>query len=530
MTGILRWIGAALALAGLLGAEPGRRAELVVGSKAFPESHLLAEMCALLLEAEGFEVEHRTGLGGTLVCFTALRSGEIDLYPEYTGTGWSVILERAERASDPLQVFLEVQEESRERFDVEWRKPFGLNNTYALAMRSRRARELGVLSISDLRVHADSLRAGFSLEFLNREDGYPGLRAYYGLELEDVKGIEHGLAYDALESGALDLVDVYSTDGKLFEHDLRVLVDDRGFFPPYDAAPVVRGASLRRNPGIAAALDRLAFRVPDERMIRLNHAVEIGGRGFREVAREFLIEEGLLAPEGPPPEPDALARRGEGFLAFFAGRWRETLRLLIEHLRLTFLSVLLASLVAIPFGVAITGRPLAERIGLGATGAVQTVPSLALLAFLIAVPGLGLTLRSAICALTLYAVLPILRNTTTGLRDVDPDLVDAARGMGLTEGQILRRVRLPLATRTILAGVRTATVITVGFATLAAFIGAGGLGEPIVTGLYLNDPDLILAGALPAAVLALASDAVLGRLERWITPRGLRVREAAQGP
>ena len=163
-----------------------------------------------------------------------------------------------------------------------------------------------------------------------------------------------------------------------------------------------------------------------------------------------------------------------------------------------------------------------ERVSLTLAGVVQTIPSLALLAFMIAVPWLGLSVRSAIAALLLYAVLPILRNTFTGLRDVDPDLVDAARGLGLTDRQILLRVRFPLATRTIMAGVRTATVISIGVATLAAFIGAGGLGEPIVTGLYLNDPGLILTGAVPAALLAIAADLGLGRLERRLVPRGLR--------
>ena len=187
-----------------------------------------------------------------------------------------------------------------------------------------------------------------------------------------------------------------------------------------------------------------------------------------------------------------------------------------------------ATCIAVPLGIYITRRPWAGRIALGGAGALQTVPSLALLALLIAVPGLGLTTRSAVTALTLYALLPILRNTFTGLREVAPDLVDAARGMGLTERQTLLRIQLPMATRTIMAGIRTATVITVGFATLAAFIGAGGLGEPIVTGLYLNDIRLILTGALPAALLALVADGLLGVVERRWTPAGLRIAERAQ--
>jgi osmoprotectant transport system permease protein len=158
---------------------------------------------------------------------------------------------------------------------------------------------------------------------------------------------------------------------------------------------------------------------------------------------------------------------------------------------------------------------------LGLAGVIQTVPSLALLAFMIPIPGLGLGARSAVVALLLYALLPIVRNTFTGIREVDPALLEAARGMGLTSGQVLWRVEMPLAVRTIMAGIRTSTVISIGVATLAAFVGAGGLGDPIVTGLQLNDIDLILSGAVPAAGLALIVDFGLGMCERLLAPRGL---------
>ena len=255
-------------------------------------------------------------------------------------------------------------------------------------------------------------------------------------------------------------------------------------------------------------------------MIELNHAVEERGRDFREVARGFLVAEGLIdADEALDVDPDA---GRDGLLAFMVARWPDTLRLGWEHLQLSLAAVLLAVVVAVPLGIAVSRRRVAERVALGAAGIVQTIPSLALLAFMIAIPGLGLSVRSAIVALFLYAVLPILRNTHTGLRSISPELLDAAVGIGLTPRQILFRVQLPLATRTIMAGVRTATVISIGVATLAAFIGAGGLGEPIVTGLYLNDTRLILSGAIPAAILAVLADALLGRLEVWLTPSGVQ--------
>jgi osmoprotectant transport system permease protein len=507
----------ALALAtALLAAAPSRAAageRLVVASKNFTESRLLGEILRQLVEARtDLEVEHRAGLGGTLVCWEALRAGEIDLYPEYTGTAWSIVLEEPGRVSDPLQTFLHVQRECRERHDVEWAAPFGFRNSYALAMREDRAEALGVRAISDLLGRGADLRAGFSIEYMNREDGWPGLQPFYGLELGEVRTLEHGLAYEAVDAGSIDLIDAYTTDAKLERFDLRLLVDDRGFYPPYDAAPVVRRGALRAHPELREALEALAFTISDREMVRLNHAVEVEERGFEEVAAGFLRDAGLLEPTPRSDEDGGASARGA------AGRAPELLRLLGEHVLLTLAAVGLATLVAVPLGVLATRRPLVGRVALGVASAVQTIPSLALLAFMIAVPGLGLSVRSAVTALMLYALLPILRNTYTGIREVAPELVDAARGLGLTDRQVLLRVELPLARRTLLAGVRTATVISIGVATLAAFIGAGGLGEPIVTGLYLNDVGLILSGAVPAALLALAADRGLGLLERRLEP------------
>ena len=502
----------------------GQVAPIRVGSKNFPESRLLGEMMAQLIEARtGLEVEHRSGLGGTLICFEALKRGEIDLYPEYTGTAWAALLKETETVVDPMRAYFHVQSECRRRFDLEWLAPFGLNDTYALAMSADKARELGVETISDLVPLAGQLSAGFSFEFLERADGYPGLARHYGLSFERALSLEHGLAYEAVREGSIDLLDAYSTDAKLLRFGLKVLEDDRHFFPPYHAAPLMNGSSFRARPEVARALEELAFRIDDARMIRLNHGVEVLGHEFPEAARAALVELGLLQVDPSAPSAATPAAAREGFLAFFAARLDVTLELCRQHLALALGAVLLAALIAIPLGIAITTQPWAARLSLGLAGVAQTIPSLALLAFMIAVPGLGLSTRSALAALTLYALLPILRNTFTGLIEVDPELIDAARGLGLTERQILLRIQLPLATRTIMAGVRTATVVSIGFATLAAFIGAGGLGEPILTGLYLNDPRLILAGALPAALLALLADFALGWLERAWTPRGLTI-------
>lgn len=512
---------AALLTAALLLAPASAAQDLVVASKNFTENRLLGEIVTQWIEARtDLEVRHAASLGGTIVCWEALLAGEIDLYVDYTGTGWSIVLEEPGKVDDPLRAFLHVAERYRERYDVEWLAPFGLNNTYALALRSELARELGATRISDLIGHGAELRAGFSIEFMNREDGWPGLREHYaGLDLEP-RGMEHGLAYEALAGGSLDLLDAYSTDGKLGRYDVVVLEDDLGFFPPYNAAPLIRGDTLRAHPELRALLYELAFTIDDERARDLNRRVEVEGQGFEEVAHAFLVESGLLEGE---VARDASARRDERGL--FSALWDDRARLpglLGQHLVLVGIALAVATLLAIPTGVLITHVAWLRRPLLGGASVLQTVPSLALLAFLISVPWLGLGAVSAIVALVLYAVLPILRNTFTGLDSVDADLIDAARGLGLTPRQVLLRVQLPLAARTILAGVRTAAVISVGVATLAAFIGAGGLGQPIVEGLYLNDTALVLSGALPAALLAIAVDALLGLVERAATPRGLR--------
>jgi len=484
---------------------PDKNDTISIGSKADTESRLLAEIMAQLIETRtDLQVERRFGLGGTIIAFESLRQGGIDLYPEYTGTGWTVQLGRTETVSDPLRVYAHVSAEFQRRFEITWMQPFGFSNSYALAMEEDVAAELGVNRISDLLPHQGRLRAGVSHEFLNRGDGFPGLAKTYGLSIGDVRGMEHGLSYQAITAGQVDLIDAYTTDGKLAELDLRLLEDDLGFFPPYDAAAIVRTETLAAHPELGPLLDELAFRIDDARMQSLNFRVEEQGGGFVEVARDFLIEEQLttaVAAQATAPP----SRSGD------MARW------VLQHIALTIVAVLLAVVVAIPSGILLTRKRSLAGPVLGIAGVIQTIPSLALLAFMIPLPGLGLGARSAVAALFLYALLPIVRNTYTGIREVDPDLLEAATGMGLTDFQRLWKVELPLATRTIMAGIRTSTVISIGVATLAAFIGAGGLGEPILTGLQLNNISLVLSGAVPAALLAIVADFALGRLERRLS-------------
>ena len=505
-----------------------------IGAKNFTESAVLAELMAQTIEAHtDLKVERRAGLGGTMICWAALKAGEIDIYAEYTGTGWATILGQTDKVTDPLRTFFYVRQRCRDEHDVHWLEPFGLNNTYALAMREQEAAELGITRISDLVRHQRSVRAGFGFEFGSRNDGYPGLASAYGLKLANMRTVEHALAYEAIESGAIDLMDAYSTDGKLLRFKLRVLEDDRQFFPPYNAAPMVRGATLREHPEIERALSKLAFQLSDLDAQALNYIVEAEGVSPGNAARAFLEVEELLegtsaqaadarrafvSVRKSPPTPGSVATTRPGFLELLSQKASQVWSLLLQHLWLVLTAVFWATLVSVPLGIAITTRRRLRHFLLAVAGALQTVPSLALLVFMI--PLLGMDRKAAMAALFLYALLPILRNTYTGISGVAPDLVDAARGMGMRPLEVLRRVQLPLALPTIMAGIRTSAVISIGVATLAAFIGAGGLGQLIVEGLYLNHTGLILLGAVPAAVLAIVTDQALGWLQSRLRSPG----------
>lgn len=506
-----RWLLLPIAIFALaLGVGAQDNPTIVVASKTFAESRILGEIMAQLIESQtDLRVERKLGLGGTMICFEALRKGEVDVYAEYTGTGLVTILNK-EPVKEPLKAYVQTARGFRNQYDLIWLAPFGFNNTYVLVMPEKIIQQTGFQRVSDLSGADFPVDGGFTHEFLQRPDGWPGLSKTYDLDFP-VRGVEHALAYQAIQSGSINVMDAFSTDGKLLRFHLTPLEDDQNFFPPYQACPVVRRETLEAHPELRKALNSLAFRIDDQTMQRLNYQAEEEGKSFPAIASDFLEEMGLDAP------PQQAAATGRGFWQLLLSRHMGSL--LVEHLGLTLVAAGLATLVGVPLGIFITRKERLAQPVLTATGVIQTIPSLALLAFLIPIPFLGLGATSAIVALFLYALLPIVRNTYTGIKEVDPNLIEAARGMGLRESQILWKVKLPLSVRTIMAGVRTSTVIGVGVATLAAFIGAGGLGEPIITGLQLSDNLMILSGALPAAGLALFFEAALGRLEVVLAPR-----------
>ncbi|MBX3600422.1 MAG: ABC transporter permease subunit [Rubrivivax sp.] len=509
-----------LALAGAMpaawAAEP-----VTVGSKRFTESYVLGELVVQTLQAAGVPAQHRQGLGNTGILEQALASGAVQVYPEYTGTIVRELLKR-DAPEDATASLAQINAWLAPR-GLKAAVPLGFNNTYALAMREDDAARLGLVTISDLaRLPAEAaarLRPGLSHEFLVRADGWPALQRAYGLALRPGGGLDHGLAYEALARGQVDLIDVYSTDAKIGRLKLRVLRDDRAFFPRYDAVLLMR-AGLDEAP-LAAAL---AGRIDEATMIALNAEVEIDGRGFAEVARDFLARSAAAtAPATAAPAAAPRAGFVQRLLAPDLGR------LLGQHLALVFGSLALAVAAGVPLGVWAFRRPALAGVLMGAVGVLQTVPSLALLAVLIALLGV-IGFWPALLALFVYALLPIVRNTHAGLAGVPRELQLAAAALGLRPGQVLRAVELPLAWPTLLAGVKTAAVINVGTATVAAFIGAGGLGERIVAGLAVNDATQMMAGAVPAALLAVAVQAIFGAIERLPRWQRQAARESGGRP
>jgi osmoprotectant transport system permease protein len=474
---------------------------LHVGSKRFTESYILGEVLAQTA-APHAKVEHLQGMGNTAIVLAALQAGRIDVYPEYLGTIDLEILKHTQAA--PLE---QIRRELAP-MGLGVAVPLGFNNTYALAMRGGPD---GVRKLSELAVQ-DKLRFGLSHEFIGRADGWPGLAARYGLK-QRPEGLDHGIAYEALMQKQVDVIDIYSTDAKIRQYGLRVLDDDRAYFPRYDAVLLYRLDAAQRFPAAWKAIGQLEGRISAADMIAMNAAAEIDGQTFDRVAREWLAAhqpQVAGAPKATTTVAPAAGRDGLMAKIFDHNLWRLTR----QHLTLVLLAVALACAAGIPLGVLAASLPRLRQVVLGLTGVLQTVPSLALLALLIPLLGMIGTVP-ALVALVVYALLPIVRNTCTGLLQVPAGLKQAAQALGLRPAQRLVHIDLPLALPVILAGVKTAAVMSVGTATIAAFIGAGGYGERITIGLALNDNDMLLAGAIPAALLALLTQGAFELLERY---------------
>ena len=467
---------------------------LQVGSKRFTESYVLGEILTATAAIQGRAV-HRQGLGNTAIVLEALKSGGIDVYPEYLGTIAQEILHLEGPAS------LDRINQELASLGLAAAVPLGFDNSYALAMRDADAARLGIRTLGDLAAHP-ALRLGLSHEFMGRADGWAGLARRYELRNQP-QGLDHGLAYDAIAAKQIDVMDIYTTDARIGRMKLRVLQDDRKYFPRYDAVLLYRLDLPTRFPAAWQALRGLEGKIDQQRMIALNAAVELEGRSFAQAAQEFLDG----APAG------GATRSGLG------AKLLDRLGLLSsQHLFLVLVSVAAATLGGVPLGVLAALAPRLRQVVLGLCGVLQTVPSLALLAILISLLG-TIGTGPALIALSLYALLPVVRNTCTGLLQVSPGIRSAALALGLGRRDSLLLIELPLALPVILAGIKTASIMSVGTATIAAFIGAGGFGERIAVGLALNDHQMLLAGAIPAALLALLTQGLFEGIEYLVRRR-----------
>ena len=497
-----RWPVLLLALAPL---GCGRPADVRVGSKAFPESEILGELARDLAASTGASAEHRNHLGDTSKVWTALLLGEIDAYCEYTGTlSHDILTDEHVRTDDEIRRALAAK-------GIRMSRSLGFSDNYALGMREDRAAELGVRTISDLKQHPD-LRLGLSHQFLDRADGWRGVRRFYGLPFETPNASEHALAYQALAAGTVDVVDVYTTDAQVRQYRIRLLEDDRHFFPAYDTVLLYRADLEQRFPEAVRAMLRLEGAISADEMLDMNARVVLS-EGKKKVSEKRAAADFLAQKLGVhvEVEDETLSQR----------LWLRTW----QHLLLVAVSLALAITVAVPLGALAARRPYLGQGLLALVGVVQTLPALALLALLILLVGhIGTT--PAIIALFLYSLLPIVRNTYAGLHDIPLQVRESAEAMGLSSWARLRLVELPMASRAILAGIKTAAVINVGYATLGGLIGAGGYGQPIITGLDRNDTGLILEGAIPAVVMALAVQALFEVVERVVVPKGLRLEAA----
>lgn len=448
--------------------------EVVIGSKLFTESVIIGEITNQLLIDNGYQTQYKSQLGGTRILWNALLEGEIDIYTDYTGTIIQEILNGQDVDSH------QALNEALKPYQVQATKSLGFNNSYAIGVNKEAATQRGLKTISDLAKQPD-LKLGFSNEFLDRNDGWKGLSEAYNLPHQQVTGLDHDLAYRGLEAGNIDAIDLYSTDAEIQYYDLTVLEDDQGFFPDYQAIILYR---MDIDESMVSLLESLEGTITESEMVALNAQVKLEGESDEQVAANFLDDKFSIKSEVVQS-------------TVWSRLWINTL----GHLYLVGISLTLAIVVAIPLGIAAVKNSWLEGPLLAFVGVLQTIPSLALLVFMI--PLLGIGSLPAMAALFLYSLLPIVRNTHSGIKEIPASVQESAWALGLSNRFILRKIELPLAKPTILAGIKTSAVINVGTATLGALIGAEGYGQPILTGIRLDDTALILEGAIPAALMAL---------------------------
>lgn len=475
------------------------RAEVRIGSKQMTESIVLGEMLEQWLKFNNLKASHEQGLGGggTQVLFKALVKGDIDAYVEYSGT-----LTRDIFAEYDLTSLKQVQQKLL-ALGLKATKPLGFNNNYALGIPQKLAKKLKINNMSDLAT-VPSLRFGLSQEFIERTEGWPTLHTKYQLFPKNLSVIDHELGYRAINNGQIDVMDLYTTDAEIKAYDLLVLGDDRNQFPVYEALWLYRLDVAKRQPEFASLISAFEGKISTDFMIKLNEQAKLKKIPEAIVAKTALKK--MFNIETTATSKTVVDR---------------ILKCTKEHLILVITSLLLSIGLGLPLGLLAAKKKRLSPFILGLFSLMQTIPSLALLVFMIPLFGIGQT--PAIVAIVLYSMLPIIRNTHAGLHNIAPSLKESALALGLSNRARMWSIELPLASRLILAGIKTTAVLNVGAATLGALIGAGGYGQLILTGIRLDDLTLILQGAVPAAGLALLVQALFDHLEKWMIPKGLRL-------
>jgi osmoprotectant transport system permease protein len=468
---------------------------VVVGSKIFTESYILGEVAAQIVEQDtNMAVDRKLGIGNTGMLLEALKSGKIDVYPDYSGTLAETILKNPKLRSLPeINVALAP-------LGLTISDSLGFNNTYALAVKKSFAEKNNLNTMSDLLTLKVPIRAAFSYEFMERADGFEGMiRKYkFPFSANKVAQMEHSLVYQAIDENAVDLIEVYSTDANIKKFHLRILEDDLGYFPSYQAVLVARTAFTKEHPDHWMRLKKLEGSITQNDMLNMNAEADLLKISFSTIASGFLGTTNS--------ETDSRARQ----------IWERTK----EHLSLVGIALLFSIVAGIPLGIAAAKF---HRTGQGIlifAALVQTIPTLALLCLLIPLFGIGLV--PALVALCLYSLLPVILNTQTGIQAIDSKHSENAKAFGLNKRQILYKITLPLASPMMLTGLKTATIVSIGTATLAALIGAGGYGALIISGLSLNNIPTILMGAIPAAVMALLAHFIFNGLNLILVSKGWR--------
>ena len=491
---------------------------LVIGSKTFTENILLGELLAVLLEEKYQQkVERKLNIGGTKLVFDALNSKQIDVYPDYTGTGYTMILKLSgeTRAEKIYQI---VKQNFLKKFQIHWSPPLGFNNTYTLALQKDDARFKSVNQISELKGKEQNLSLAVGHEFMEREDGYDSFTRMYQLNFpkNKIHTMNPALMYSALKNKKADLIMAYSTNGKIKSYNLKTLEDDKNFFPPYHAAYLTRLGVLKQFPSLKKAFQELKGNINEKEMTNLNYQMEQRKDKPALLAKNFLIKKNILNKK-------IVQFKKQNLIGYYFSKRDYFFKIFIEHLVLTFSALFLSLFLSIPIGILSARKKSLEKIVFPIVNTFQTIPGLALLGLLI--PFLGIGYAPAILTLFIYSLLPLIRNTYEGIKGVDRDCIEVSIGMGLTPWQVLKKVEIPMALPVIIAGVRTSTVIVVGTATLAALVGAGGLGDPIFRGIATVNSKLIFLGAVPAALLAIVLDKALSLTEKILVSKGLRLRQ-----